>query len=164
MPMNLIQTPLLTNNNYLYNIHSIARLLCFSSFFIRLDQPFLVLVKKSLPAFFLIFVAINFQFEKFVGSETISSRMFAVEAGLLLYYCLQYYVYKLKQEEGTERQADFWISTGLGIYVFFNFFFFLLYNEISPQEQSFGWYFHNISYIILCIFIAKAFYATQFDV
>ena len=157
------QITLLINNNYLYNIHSIVRFICLSSFFIRLDQPFLVVIKKRLPFLFLIFVVINFQFEKFFGAETISNRLYAVEAGILLFYCLQYYLYKLKEDDVTQKHSDFWTTTGLSIYVFFNFFFFLLYNQISPHDQSYGWNFHNISYIILCIFIAKAFYVSKFD-
>src|SRR5436190_16697239 len=52
----------LTGNNYLYNINSIIRLLCFSVFFIKLNQPFLVTVKRSLPFIFIGFVIINFTF------------------------------------------------------------------------------------------------------
>ena len=157
----LKQTTLLINNNYLYNIHSVTSVICFSIFFIRLRQPFLLITKKYLPVLFLIFVVINFQFEKFVGSQTISNRTFAVEAGILLFYCLQYYVYKLQEETVTKKNADFWVTTGLSIYVFFNFFFFLLYNGLSSHDQMYGWHFHNISYIILCIFIAKAFYVSD---
>src|SRR5438105_1367977 len=50
------------HNVVIYNIHSIARLLFFSWFFIRLQQPFLVTIKKMLPYIFLVFVAVNFIF------------------------------------------------------------------------------------------------------
>ena len=50
------------------------------------------------------------------------------------------------------------------MYVVFNFFYFLFYTTLLEKGQvhfiMFMWNFHNVSYIILCIFIAKAFYVT----
>lgn len=154
----------LINNNYVYNIHSIVRFLCFCAFFERLRQPFLIPFKKVLPYITAIIVVLNFKFnEKFFLSQTISSNLFALEAGVLLFYCLQYYLFKLQEETFTSKTADFWITTGLSIYVVFNFPFFLMYTSLSPKNQSDWWYVHNVSYVIFCIFIAKAFYAPKAD-
>lgn len=151
------------SNNYLYNLHSMVRFFAFSVFFLRLQQPFLTGVKKLLPVLFLLFVLIDFGwYENFFDYSNLSSRLLAIEAGLLLFYCLQYYFYKVKEDQEIgQRHPDFWVVTGLGIYVAINFFIFLLYNELSILYPGFAvgiWDIHNISYIILNIFLAKAFY------
>jgi hypothetical protein len=153
-------------NNYLYNVHSIIRFICFSLFFNLLKQPYHTRIKKMIPWLSLLFLIINFLFlEKFYEPQTISSRLFAVEAGLLLFYCLQYYLFRMKEEDVSisERSADNWVVTGLSIYVVFNFFYFLFYTTLlNNGYTSFVvamWNYHNISFVILCIFIARAFYA-----
>lgn len=154
------------SNNYLYNLHSVIRFFLFSFFFIRLKQPFLVHLKKLVPLFFTLFIIINFWlFEDFFDYWKFSSRLLSVEAILLLSYCLQYYLFKINDTaEINFLNADFWIITGLGIYVTFNFFIFLLYNELSVRLQHFAislWSFHNISFIIFNMFIAKGFYESD---
>ena len=100
--------------------------------------------------------------ENFFRQDTFSSRLMATEAGILLFYCLQYYLFKLQEESTTtKRSGDFWMVTGLSIYVVFNFPFFLLYTSLKVKDQVNWWNIHNISYIILCIFIAKAFYVSR---
>lgn len=155
-------------NNYLYNIHSIARFVCFTYFFLFLDHPYRTLIKKILPYVYFL-VAINFAFvESFVREKSFSSNLLSAEAGLLLFYCLQYYLYKLKEDNfEIRKQQDFWIVTGLSIYVVFNFPYFLFYTYLLEKEEvKFVvqmWYFHNVTFIILCIFIAKAFYVPPDD-
>ncbi len=156
----------LNPNNYLYNILSIIRFICFSSFFILLKQPFLATLKKILPLVSLVLIIINFLFsEDFFNPNTFSSRLFATEAGLLLFYCLQYYLYNMQEEKTTtHREPEFWIVTGLSIYVVFNFLYFLFYTSLIANHVNFVvfmWNFHNVSFIILCIFIAKAFYVSR---
>src|ERR1700733_8976152 len=46
----------LWSNNFLYNIHSIARFFLFAWFFLRLKQPFIPRIKIILPILFGIFV------------------------------------------------------------------------------------------------------------
>lgn len=157
--------PHYNSNNYLYNLHSIVRFFLFSSFFIELKQPFLVTIKKTIPLFFMVFLIINFGFyENFFNYLLFSSRLLSVEAILLLFYILQYYLFKIKQDVEEEIfTPDFWIVTGLGIYMAINFFIFLLYNELTVRLFDFAvglWNVHNISYIIFNLFLAKAFYET----
>jgi hypothetical protein len=154
------------SNNYLYNLHSVIRFFLFSTFFIRLRQPFLVTIKKLIPFAFLAFIMINFGFyENFFDYWKLSSRLLAVEAILLLFYTLQYYLFKINDHaEVNIFNSDFWIVTGLGIFVTFNFFIFLLYNELTLRLQYFAitlWNVHNISYIIFNLFIAKGFYESR---
>ena len=156
----------LQRNTFLYNTHSILRFACFSYFFLLLAQPFLTSLKKVVPFLSLLFVIINFTFfEPFNSENHLSGRLLATEAFLLLLYCLQYYLYKINQDVGLpKREADFWVVTGLSMYVVINFFVFLFYVSMISKDISFAekmWDVHNIAYIILNIFIAKAFYDTN---
>jgi hypothetical protein len=154
----------LWSNNFLYNIHSILRLVFFSWFFILLGQPFMQRVKLAIPLVFILLALVNFIFfEQFAG-YMLSSRLLATEAALLLFYCLQYFIYLLIEERTTplKKQAGFWIVTGLSIYVATNFFIFLFYNYLVVQNFTLFaydiWDVHNASFVILNIFIARAFY------
>jgi len=159
----------LKDNNFLYNIHSIVRFTCFSSFFILLNQPFQVKLKKAIPYLALLFLVINFFVfkENFLERDSFSSRLLATEAGLLLAYCLLYFVYQL-QDEATQlqRTADFWIVLGLSIYVVLNFFYFLFYKTLIKKGYAktveWMWDIHNVTFIILCLFIAQAFYVSRY--
>jgi hypothetical protein len=155
------------NNNVFYNIESIARLLLFAWFFILLRQRFMHRVKIIIPLAFLFFVAINFSlYENFVpqgNNQSFSSRLLATESALLLFYCLQYFIFLMIEDKiiPLSQQPGFWVVTGLSIYVAVNFFIFLFYSFLLKATWNFAvniWDVHNIAFIILCIFIAKQFY------
>lgn len=153
------------NNSALYNLHAIARLLLFSWFFIRLHQMFLVTIKKSIPFLFLAFVITNFLVLKRPASfyTGFNSELHAADAALLLFYCIQYYIYLSLREQTIsviERSVN-WIIAGLTIYVTFNFFIFLFFSILVKASVDFAnilWEVHNISYIVFCSFIAKGIY------
>ena len=151
------------NNNPLYNFHSIIRFFLFSYFFITLKQSSFKKLYKVIPVVYLIISIINFIFlEDFMNKETLSGNLLAAEAYLLLIYCMLYYLAKLRDEvDDITNSADFWVVTGLSIYVVVNFFVFLFYVPMIYQDVDLAlniWNVHNIAYIILCIFITKAFY------
>lgn len=148
------------SNNFLYNIHSIIRFLLFSWFFILLNQRFMHRVKWVLPYIFILFIFINFiVFENLFSRNMLSSRLLATEAALLLFYCLQYYIFLMIEDKSIplKKQPGFWIVTGLSFYVATSFFIFLFYNYLIEQNIEFAvdiWDVHNIAYILLCISIA----------
>lgn len=157
--------PLLQSNNFLYNIHSIVRLLLLSWFFILLEQRFMHRVKFVLPFLFIIVAAINFIFfENFFNYNVLSSRLLATEAAILLFYCLQYFIFILIEDKAQpfKNQPGIWVVTGLTIYVASSFSIFLFYTYLLKKSlKVFAvniWDVHNIAYIILCIFIAINFY------
>lgn len=155
----------LQSNNPLYNIHSLVRFTCFSYFFILLKQPFFIFIKRILPVISLIFVIINFTFiEYFFYDAHLSGDLLAMEAFVLLIYCMLYYLSQLKSEvQGLRASRDFWVVTGLSIYVVINFFVFLFYVPMiteNPDLANNMWDVHNVAYILLCLFISKAFYVT----
>lgn len=161
-----VEGDFLWSNNFLYNVHSIIRFLLFSWFFILLDQAFLKTWKKIIPVLFIVFVLVNFIFlEDFFYQWSFSGRLLSVETGVLLLYCLQYYFWILKEEDHADkRPPSFWVVTGLSIYVVINFPIFLFYKAFLEQFQTFAikiWDVTNISFILFCLLIAKAFYESR---
>jgi len=153
----------LNSNNWLYNLEAVGTFFLFSSFFIQLDQPFLAKFKKLVPLLFVVFLFINFGFnENFFDYQKLSSRLLSVQAISLLFYVLCYFLVKVLEDVEVDIfTSDFWIVTGLGLYVAINFFIFLLYNELTIHMENFAinlWNVHNISYIFFNLFIAKGFY------
>lgn len=151
------------NNNFLYNISSILRLLLFAWFFVLLGQHFMYRVKRIIPFAFLAFVLINFIFfEPFIPKgdyEAFSSRLLATEAAFLLFYCLQYFIFIIIEDKAGSiyRRQGFWFVTGLCIYAAVNFFIFLFYDYLIRATINFAtsiWDVHNISFIVFCLFIA----------
>ena len=155
------------SNNFLYNTHSIVRLLLFSWFFILLKQPFIPRIKLILPVMFMAFVLVNFTLhENFFNRQMLSSRLLATEAAILLFYCLQYFIYLLVEDRSHSlaKQPGIWVVTGLSIYVAACFFIFLFYTYLIQLDIDFAvsiWNVHNLAYIILCIFLARAFYEPE---
>jgi hypothetical protein len=156
------------SNTYFYNIHSIVRFFLLSWFFIKLKQPFLSNLKKIIPVLFFIFIVIKFIFfQDFFNFKVISSRLLALEAGLLLLYCLQYYLYLLKEEEPFFTQLpSFWVVTGLSTFVVVGFPIYLFYDAAVEQNKYFViniWIVQKVAFLIFCLFNAKAFMKRNHD-
>lgn len=154
------------NNNVLYNINSILRLFLFSWFFILLKQRFMHRVKAVIPFAFTLFLFINFIFfEKFVPQgdyESFSSRLLATESAILLFYCLQYWIFSIIEERSAniQKSKGFWVIIGLTIYVSASFFIYLFYDYLTDAKRNFAvniWDVHNVVFIWLCVFLAKQF-------
>jgi len=154
------------SNNPLYNIHSIVRFVCFGYFFLLLRQNNFSWLKKTLPLLSLVIILFNFIYlEDFGDPAHLSGNLLAAEAYLLLIYCILYYLAKLRDEDGEIGTGpDFWIVTGLSIYVVVNFFVFLFYVPMIDHDSLLAeriWNVHNVAYIILCLFITKALYVSS---
>jgi len=157
----------LWNNNVFYNLQSVLRLVLFAWFFNLLRQRFMHRLKAIIPYAFIVFVLVNFIFfENFIPMtrrEAFSSRLLTTESALLLFFCLQYYIYLIIEEKttGLKWQPGFWVVTGLSIYMAASFFIFLFYEYLTDAKRNFAvniWDVHNVVYIIFCIFIAKQLY------
>ncbi len=153
----------LQSNNPLYNIHSVGRFACFCIFFMQLQKESFMGLKKTLILISALFILVNFLlFENFFNLSHLSGNLLAAEAYLLLIYCMQYYLAELRNDdEGIFQGPDFWIVTGLSIYVVTSFFVFLFYLPMinyDPMLADRMWNIHNIAFIIFCIFITKALY------
>ena len=143
-----------------YNINSFLRLLLLTWFFYKINS----LYKKTyliITGLFLTGVIINFGFfESIVLS--FSSRLFTIEAAIILFYCLLYYYTVNMNDEIKSPLAlpPFWVVMGLTLYTSVNFLIFLFYNYLINAERNYAisiWNVHNLIYIVLMIFIAIGF-------
>ena len=103
-------------------------------------------------------------YDQFFNYEEFSGNLHAMEAYLLLIYCMIYYLEALKDDEkNLFHEKDFWVVTGLCIYVVVNFFVFLFYQPMIDVDVKLAiniWNVHNVAFIIFCLFITKAIYGT----
>lgn len=148
-------------NVILYDIHSVVRLLLFSWFFIRLNQPLLITIKKYLPVLFLVFVIADIYIFNDSFNDLINIHLHTLESGILLFYCLQYYLYLFLLEEkwSFKKMPSFWIVTGLSIFIIVSFPIYLFYKQLMNQNRDFVinvWIIQKIAFFIFCFFIAKA--------
>ena len=154
------------SNNPLYNIHSLVRFACFVWFFELLGQSEFNKYRKYIPWISGVLIFYNFLFlENFWDKDKLSGNLLATEAYLLLVYCMMYYLSKLRDDgEDWTDSPDFWVVTGLAVYVVVNFFVFLFYLPMIEQDIQLAldiWNLHNIAYILLCIFITRALYVSS---
>lgn len=159
------ELPEMISNNVYYNIHSIVRFCCFCIFFLSLKQSYFTGIKRIIPVIWLLFFIVNFSIiEKsgFFHFLHLSGNLLSAEAYLLLVYCMLYYLSQLKDDvKALKSEKEFWVITGLAIYVVINFFVFLFYIPMLDEDIDLAtsmWNIHNLAYIIFCILIAKAFY------
>ena len=154
----------LKSNNPIYNLHSIIRFTCFTIFFITIKKVPVSNLKKVVILIMCLFILINFIFyENFFNYYILSGSLLAIESYFLLIFCMEYYLSELNDDvENISSKKNFWIVTGLSIYVAVNFFIFLFYVPMIKENQLLAaqmWNVHNVAYLILCILIAKSFYA-----
>jgi hypothetical protein len=151
---------LLNDNNFMYNILSILRVLLFSWYFISLKQSILKNTKRVLPLLFVVFTVTNFVWlERF---KNFSNNIHVAEVIILMLFTISYFIYILRSDEvHFTRHPSFWIVTGLFIYETVNLFVFVIYSNISKTDPQFAfslWYVHNFAQLIFCIFMAKGLY------
>jgi len=154
------------SNNPLYNLHSVARFVCFSIYFIKLPHTSFIKFRKLLAVISAAFLVINFSFfENFFNFDSLSGNLLAAEAYLLLVYCMLYYLSELRDDsKNLFNGPDFWVVTGLSIYVVINFFVFLFYLpmiDVNVDLANNIWNVHNIAFILFCLLITKAFYGSH---
>ena len=149
------------SNNLFYNLHSILRLLLFTWFFYKLDPVFFKKINWIVIPLFLLFIAINFySFANIVVLP--NSALFAVEAALLLFYCIAYFI-RLNKDDRLANpfsESSFRIVSGLTLYNAINFPIFIFYDYLIRSNDAYSkdiWTVHNITFVILNILIAFSF-------
>jgi hypothetical protein len=156
----------LSSNTPLYDFHSLVRFACFWVFFWRLRTPLFSKILAALGALFVVAVLVNGIFVEAIFSQSrISGNTLTVEAFLLLACCLLYYFNLIHQSTDNHLlRKDFWVTTGLSLYVVVNFFVFLFYEPMlldNPRVADAMWDVHNLAYIIFCCFIAKGLHVSH---
>lgn len=143
-----------------YNIHSILRLFLFVSFFHEIKIPLKKNLRKIIPFIILIAILLNFTF--FDSFTSFSSKLFTIESILLIIYCISYFFILLRKDDVNSKfDSSLIIATGLAVYEAVCFPIFLFYDTLVKKFEDYAidvWDVHNIMYIILCLFIARAFY------
>ena len=158
--------PALSNNNILYNIHSIARVFFFSWFILGLRLPrFNKLIKIILSVYF-VFVVINFAF--FESPLFISSLLFSAESIVLLLLCLLFFLFTIQDDSdlNLSTQSPFLVCAAVSLYEAITFFIFLFYNPLYAENRKFGkltFTIHNMTFVVFCIILAIALYRSRYD-
>ncbi|TMI64804.1 MAG: hypothetical protein E6H07_02495 [Bacteroidetes bacterium] len=153
------------NNAIFYNILSSARLILITWFFIVINKSYKK-IQLAIAVLFLVFVVINFCFFENIN-EDFSSRLFSIEAGIILLYCLLFIYHVNLSDEivSITSLSEFWAVTGFTLYAAINFFIFMFFQYlIKAAKEAFAidiWNVHNISYIVLNLFIAFAIFKAE---
>jgi hypothetical protein len=149
----------LENNNFVYNILSVVRLLFFVWFFNLLEIPSNKTTKKLATLFITIVLIIMIIFGDI---HDFNSQIFAFEAVTLISYCVIYFLKTLNDDTfKLETSIVLLVITGLAIYESCCFFVFLFYSNLTKTDIPFAvslWNIHNIVYIVMCLYISLAFF------
>lgn len=153
------------SNTIFYNIHSLARFICFVTFFYRLGpSPYRLLQKTLMGIFGIIFILYFTFIDSFFNTRYISSDMMSGESFFLLCFCLLYYLAELRNDQPEFWHGKaFWVVTGISIFDILNFFIFLFYRPLLDENRMLAlniWSLHNIAFIFFILFLAKAIYVT----
>src|SRR5436190_449987 len=111
-------------------------------------------------------VDINFCFFENIN-EDFSSRLFSIEAGIILLYCLLFIYHVNLSDEivSITSLSEFWAVTGFTLYAAINFFIFMFFQYlIKAAKEAFAidiCNVHNIRYIVLNLFIAFAIFKAE---
>lgn len=156
------------NNNILYNLHSLLRVLLLGWYIIRARPYRFPLVLKGVIAAYVIFVLVNFSFAE--SPFYLSTRLFAAESIVLLSLCLVYFFRSIQDESQVNwlKHPSFLVCTGVCIYEAITFFVFLFFYPLHDRDSDFAntafaeatMRLYTIMYTVLCILLALALYKT----
>lgn len=155
----------LKNNNILYNIHSVVRVLLLGAYIITVRPYKYPGVLKGLFAAYMLFIILNFSFLEPVNF--LSPNLYAAESIMLLTLCLLYFFRSIEDDSDIHwlRHPSFLVCTGICFYEVITFFVFLFFNTINysteHRDRKFAqvlMLIYTLSYVILCILLAIALY------
>ena len=149
----------LKNNNYLYNLNSVCRIIFFSFFFQKAVELFSIRRLRIFLSIYVIAAGIYLSVsERFL---TLSSPLHVCESFILLFFCITYLIKLIRAEQAfVAFDSYLLIISGLAIYESVNFFVYLFYQYLPDPESEFAhniWYVPDVSFVIFCLFIARAF-------
>ncbi len=148
--------PFLKNNNILYNLHSLARVILLGSFIMQFRFGKSNIPAKTLIAFYLVFIIINFSFWK--SPLQFSHFHFVAESIVLLVLCIIFFLRAIRDESETDwiKHPAFLICAGISLYEAVNFFTFLFFDVLTEHMQflKVAWTIHNLTLVVLGILLA----------
>jgi hypothetical protein len=154
----------LQNNNLIYNIHSIVRLLFFSWFITQFKFGRSSTIHYVLLAAYAVFIVINFIL--WDPPHLFSNTHFIAESIFLLAFTIIFFFRAMQDESDTDwiKQPAFIVCAGISLYEAVNFFTFLFFETLTIKNIEFlkiTWTIHNMSFVVLCIMLAMALYRSK---
>ena len=154
----------MVNNNILYNIHSVIRVLLFSLYIIAIRQYRYAVILKIILVTFLVLTLTNFIFIE--SPFFLSTPLFTAESIVLLAMCFSYFFQSIQDESDTNwlRHPSFLVCAAISLYEVITFFIFLFFYPLTLKDPSFHvvtMQIYSITYILLCILLALAFYQSK---
>jgi hypothetical protein len=148
------------SNHVFYNLHSVVKVAFLGWFIMRYLPRASANIIRLVFVFYGAFILFNFSF--FESPLFFSSRLLTIESIILMFLGISWYLYTLQDDGRREynRGAVFLVITGIVIYESVSFFIFLFYKQLIVPERNFAlliWKVHDIAFIIMCVFMARAF-------
>jgi hypothetical protein len=154
----------LKNNNILYNIHSVLRVIMFTLYIVNVRLAKWKTIFYGLLALYLAFVIINFSLLS--TPFLLNTRLFSVESVVLLVVCLAYFFHSIQDESETNwlRHPSFLVCAAIIIYEGITFFIFLFFYPLHTKDPEFAvatMTIYAITFVIFCILLAMALYKSR---
>lgn len=151
----------LRNNNILYNLHSVARVILFGWYITNLTLVRPAWLRKMALIIYSFFVLLNLIFIQTVSK--INVYLLSGESVILLALCIIYFINSLRDDNDWLKDPSFLVCAGVSFYEAITFFIFLFYYQILNHKE-FGMVtmqIYSVSYIILCLLLAFALYGSR---
>lgn len=154
----------LSNNNILYNIHSMTRVLLLSLYITTIKLSKHTTLSKIILVTYFIYILTNYFFIE--SPLFLSSNTFVSESIVLLIFCILYFFKSIQDDSQVNwlKHPSFLVCTGICFYEVTTFFIFLFFYPLSLKDQDFfkvTMRIYSISFTILCIFLAIALYRNR---
>ncbi len=151
----------MSNNNLLYNLHSMARVLLLSWYIINIKKYKASIILKIFLIGYLIFVLLDFTLIE--SPLFFSTRIYSAESIVLLIMCIFYFFRSMEDESRTDwlKHPSFPICTGIILYEAITFFIFLFFYPLSEKNPEFfvaTMQIYSLAFILFCILLSLAFY------
>lgn len=147
------------NNNIIYNIHSVVRVIFFSWFLYKTNAFSSDRLFKGILIIYAALTLVNFLF--FQSVLNFSPPLLLGETILLIAFCTSYFYHAILDDDTSwMNRPSFLLAAGLLFFEMLNFFVYLFYTPVGDQlnitiKRSI-WTVHNFSLVGLCIVIAIA--------
>lgn len=154
----------LNNNNILYNIHSVSRVVFFSLYIMSVRKFKHINILRGLLAAYAIFVIYNFIFLEDV--LFLSTNLFSAESVVLLVMCLSYFFRSIQDDTETNwlKHPSFLVVSGVLFYEAITFFIFLFFYPLLHNDEAFSlatMRIYALTFVVLCILLGRALYKSR---